>query len=245
MTSYMICTTARSGSNLLCDYLANTGELGRPAEHFNPDVIRRGAFGRRFAFEETLPCGDYIAWLRAEHSSRNGVFGTKVLFEDMASYLRFDAFKDLLTTSRCILLRRRDKARQAVSYFFAAETGQWVHSDPPQRDPESLAYDYAVLRAHLRRLVDQETMWLGTLASLGIAYREIFFEDFVRDPRAHIEAIARDVGVAAEGLPCRASLREQGTALSQAFGERLRADLLREIVGPPPPVEYKGLRLGI
>ena len=38
--SYVICTTARSGSNLVCDYLAKTGRLGRPTEFFNPDIVR-------------------------------------------------------------------------------------------------------------------------------------------------------------------------------------------------------------
>lgn len=241
--NYMICTTARSGSNLLCDYLANTGLLGRPTEHFNPDIIRRGAFGRRFAFEEPLPCSAYVAWLRDQHSTPNGVFGTKVLYEDLATYFRFPSFVDLMRGSRCILLRRRDKARQAVSYFFAAETGQWVHTDTPRRDPDTLPYDRGTLRAHLRRLVEQETMWLGLLASLGIEYREIFFEDFVRDPRQHIEAIARDLGLPTDDIPCRASLREQGTARSRSFSERLKGDLVREIAEPPLPAEYKGLRL--
>ncbi len=207
--NYMICTTARSGSNLLCDYLANTDALGRPAEHFNPDVVRRGAFGRRFPFVEPLPCGDYIAWLLEQHRTPNGVFGTKVLYEDLANYFRFPAFEELMRGSRCILLRRRDKARQAVSY----------------------------------RLVEQETMWLGILASLGIDHREIFFEDFVRDPRHHIEAIARDLGLATDGLTCRASLREQGTERSRSFGEKLKDDLLREIAEPAFAAEYKGLGL--
>jgi LPS sulfotransferase NodH len=241
--NYMICTTARSGSNLLCDYLVNTGVLGRPTEHFNPDIVRRGAFGRRFTFEEPLPCGDYIAWLYEHHRTPNGVFGTKVLYEDLANYFRFPAFAELMRGSRCILLRRRDKARQAVSYYFAAETGQWVHTDKPRRDPESLPYDCAVLRSHMRRLVEQETMWLGILASLGIDHREIFFEDFVRDPRHHIDAIARDLGLATDELACRASLREQGTALNRSFSERLKDDLLREIAEPAFAAEYKGLGL--
>ncbi len=243
MIPYMICTTARSGSNLLCDYLANTGVLGRPTEHFNPDIVRKGAFGRRFSFTEPLPCGDYIAWLHEQHCTPNGVFGTKVLYEDLANYFRFPAFVDLLRSSRCILLRRRDKPRQAVSYYFAAETGLWVHTDKPRRDPASLPYDHAVLRAHMRRLVEQETMWLAILASLGIEHREVFFEDFVRDPRRHITAIAGDLGVPTEDLPCRASLREQGNELSRSFGERLKDDILREIAQPPLPPEYKGLRL--
>ncbi|WP_198372710.1 Stf0 family sulfotransferase [Roseomonas rosulenta] len=69
---FVICTTARSGSNLVCDYIAITARLGKPTEFLNPDIVRRGAYGRRFDAPEPISLTDYVKWVATTHATPNG-----------------------------------------------------------------------------------------------------------------------------------------------------------------------------
>ena len=56
-TSYTVCATQRSGSNLLCEALVNTGAAGRPTEYFLPaGVVPLVAVYEDFiqSYEETI-----------------------------------------------------------------------------------------------------------------------------------------------------------------------------------------------
>jgi LPS sulfotransferase NodH len=107
--SYLICTTPRSGSTLLCELLTATGVAGRPDEYFQqlrttgmpmtprdylagvaPDIIpvedREGELEqhelfdpRRFASFE-----EYMGWVVQRATTPNGVFGAKIMWPYMA-----------------------------------------------------------------------------------------------------------------------------------------------------------------
>ena len=49
---YLVCSTPRSGSSLLCDALALTGRMGAPIEYFNPD--HRRALSERWGISPQL-----------------------------------------------------------------------------------------------------------------------------------------------------------------------------------------------
>ena len=103
--SYLICTTPRSGSTLLCELLEGTGIAGRPDEYFQQlrstglpmsprDYLGGGADllpgvpvaggqlvehslydPRRFA-----SFGDYVAWVKERATTDNGVLGFKIMW---------------------------------------------------------------------------------------------------------------------------------------------------------------------
>src|ERR1700733_13987352 len=82
--SYIVAATPRCGSNLLCNLMWQSGLLGAPAEYWN--YIKRQAPKQRIIgtgmmerLEATSPL-DYIAKLVACRTSKNGVFGVKLLF---------------------------------------------------------------------------------------------------------------------------------------------------------------------
>src|SRR3712207_3792035 len=112
-STYLVCTTPRSGSTLLCEALARTGIAGRPAEYF--EALRGTDTPRqpRQYFDEIpsdvealLPLteqepaeelaraatyADYLAWAREAGTTANGIFGAKIMWghvHDLAGRLR-------------------------------------------------------------------------------------------------------------------------------------------------------------
>jgi LPS sulfotransferase NodH len=106
--SYLICSTPRTGSSLLCDALAATGVAGRPEEYFQfrartgfprrPQEYFEGAQDAAEIFEILGPrtrvedeesrfdpsrftrYEDYLTWALEEGTTPNGVFGAKVMW---------------------------------------------------------------------------------------------------------------------------------------------------------------------
>jgi len=242
-STYLICTTARSGSNLFCDYLKNSNILGKPAEFFNPDVIRSTRYYKENSNENSLSVQLYLNWLRSTHSSTNGVFGVKLLYEDFDNLRSFAAVRGLFDNSHIIFLRRRSKIRQAISYFFASETGQWVASDPPLKQLREVEFDFSAIKRHLFRLTDQDARWQAILVGLEYSYQELYFEDLVADPAGAIRAVANalEVADAESDFRVQADLAEQKNEMSKDFYRMFCTDFTKSVFDPQSKKIYKNL----
>ena len=108
--SYLICTTPRSGSTLLCELLTATGVAGRPEEYFQqlpatgmPMTPRDYLEGLSPALIPELDGGDdaawvsplydprrfrdyraYVDWVLAQGTTPNGVFAAKIMWPYVA-----------------------------------------------------------------------------------------------------------------------------------------------------------------
>src|ERR1700687_5667641 len=99
---YAICTSGRSGSNLLCQYLSSTGMLGNPLEYFN------GA-GRRMLGQPDYPDDParQIDWILTAGATPNGIYGVKIFpaqFDQVEKAIRWT---EMLPNLAFVLLRRR------------------------------------------------------------------------------------------------------------------------------------------
>jgi trehalose 2-sulfotransferase len=115
--AYLICSTPRSGSSLLCEALTNTGVAGRPDEYFQERRPGTLPVGPREYFEDGGPLdvsallsdasppkvsaehdprrfasySGYLEWAIGRGATANGVFGAKVMwgsFPGLLSRLR-------------------------------------------------------------------------------------------------------------------------------------------------------------
>ena len=239
--NYVICTTARSGSNLFCNYLTNTRRLGRPGELLNPDSVRASRFGRDIAPGSPVSMEAYFAWLRQTFTTPKGVFGIKVLYEDFDNFKGFRQIQDYFASAKIYVLRRRSKLRQAISYYFAEQTGQWVATDAASMAIEDVPFDFARIEQHLRRLCLQDMAWITHLEAARLPYTEVIFEDFLKAPADHLAAIARDLGMDPEGMPVEATLKEQANARSAQFAAQFADAFRAHAFTPHGAVCYKGL----
>lgn len=239
--SYVICTTARSGSNLVCDYLAKTGRLGRPTEFFNPDIVRTGTFGQRFSFADHVAVSDYLDWLKSAHSTPNGVFGVKMLFEDYEHLGQFPAVRALLETSTLVRLTRRRKTAQAVSYLMAVETGQWIASDVARKPIDQVEFDFSKINQHLDRLCMQDARWDAALDSRGLSALHWHFEDFLLAPHDHLNSLAASMDVDLPNTRIHTSLEKQSTERSHEFLVAFQKEAKTQGMRETGEITYEGV----
>jgi len=143
--TFVIATTPRTGSTLLCHALAQTGRVGTPREYLAPMQIRD--FSLRFGTPAarvralllrgplrhiaTLPDGDpasvraYLDAIRQVRSGPTGWFGLKLHPHQSARWLDADP-EAVLGPCTWIRLRRADRVGQAISWVRARQTGRFV-----------------------------------------------------------------------------------------------------------------------
>jgi len=142
---YLIFSTQRTGSELLCAYLRERA-IGVPLEYFGPASLA-----------ERLDCLDgngrtmfqrYVPLLEAKRTTPNGIFGMKLhpgQLEALSESNDEKAIRFLDLFGKIIVLRRRDKVLQAISLARAIITGQFhnVAGDEtrPLSAPDELLFE--------------------------------------------------------------------------------------------------------
>jgi len=198
--SYIICSTNRTGSFLLCEALINTGVAGGPGEYFWR--------GNEEGFRERWGVTDYADYVQAavcQGSTENGVFGVKIMrnyMDDVLTKMRalpqlrardlkaHEVFSELFPNLRYIWITRRDKLRQAISFEKAIQTGIWARSREDQAQPEApLEYRPAAIREHMENIALDEALWNELFEEAGVTPHVVVYEHLAR----HYEDTARDV----------------------------------------------------
>jgi LPS sulfotransferase NodH len=243
---YAICTTPRTRSWLLCDALDSTGVAGHPIEAFQRllDKETRAVVFEGLVDEDAravlaaLPLppnpekGDIVARVRAEGTTANGAFGTKLMWrdlQDLAVYLQRPADASLMRLLapqlKCIYLSRVDKDAQAVSYCKALQTGEWQHGMPSLPE-EICVYSYGLIDHARREVVEHDLAWQEWFAVNGIEPLHITDEQLDTDREETIARVLRFIGVddePARELP-QPKLRRQANALTAQWLAFYRRD---------------------
>jgi len=129
--SYIIASTMRTGSYLLCEALEATGRAGHPREIFCPE--RRGMYEGEWQLPKGVALEDFMRVAIEQGTSENGVFGTKIHFHHLEPLAReaqwtgepVQLLRRLFRGAKYIYLRRRDRRGQAISWYRANVTNQW------------------------------------------------------------------------------------------------------------------------
>jgi LPS sulfotransferase NodH len=241
--SYLVCATPRSGSTLLCDVLTRTGVAGRPQEYWEAlpgtglprqprEYLPALAEGE---LDELLPPVHRGAPLppfrerleKAFHdgTTPNGVFGAKIMW----GYLRpvLDGLgaepEEALPDLHYVLVRRRDKLRQAISLWRAIQTQQWRRehaADDGDGGPE-LVYSAAAIDALQGQLAEQEHAWERWLAARPVHPLVLDYEDFAGRPQVAVAAVLRHLGLPVpDELPAATRMQRQSDGLSEEWRRR-------------------------
>jgi trehalose 2-sulfotransferase len=198
--SYVICSTPRSGSYLLCGALVETGVAGIPTERFPrpPDfevtTQRLEEAVTRWSSElESTPTDDaaYVRKILQQGTTPNGVFGIKIhrvqlddAIRRIGAYLgRNDlAVPHLLESAfpnlSYIWLRRRDKIAQAISLFKANSSMSFVQISG-QRPTTRIKIDYDEMKIafYLSAIRNWDNGWRYFFDSNDIQPLIIEYED--------------------------------------------------------------------
>lgn len=231
--SYTIAFTLRSGSNLLCDYLALNG-LGQPTEYFQYPLGQ----ANRFWFDLLgVPPDDLRGFLEQlpRQRSQRGLFGSKMTWDHKNALLaalhehgaQARDIADLFPHHRWIYLQRGSRIDQAVSLWRAQQSGVWTSTQagasaaPP--------YDFFGLFTCLFTLLVEDHLWQEYFAQRAIVPHRISYEALLAEPRAVLAELAAllrpDEPLAPEQIQLGSPLRVQRDPATAQLRQRFREDL--------------------
>jgi LPS sulfotransferase NodH len=214
---YAICTQPRSGSNLLCQYLSSTDQLGYPLEYFNGP-------GRRALGLPDFPDAPELqidAILRMG-ATPNGVYAVKLFASQFAAFSGRVRWIDLLPNLHFVYLSRDDLLGQAISWVRALQTAQYRSTQAPKR---VAVYDSDLIRSQLMIILRERAQWEAFFARTGIKPLRIIYERFVEDRSNHVELVADFVKVENPVVDQRRiDLGIQRDAVTEEWERRFRAE---------------------
>jgi trehalose 2-sulfotransferase len=197
-SAYTIAMLPRTGSTALCSLLSQTQRLGFPDEYLNP----RGPVQHWMKQLSTSDFDDYLAAIRRERATANGVFGMKTTFDDFSPHV--DALKrhGLFGDSPFIYLTRDDIPAQAVSEFIAEESGVWhrdgsgnVYQSVATKDVADVEFDEQRISNIAGRFIQMQERWEEFFSRHRIEPLRISYEDLHSDADSVVRAIAGHVEV--------------------------------------------------
>ena len=245
--SYVICTTPRSGSTLLCKLLADTGVAGNPDSYFHRPSITAWLDHFDLTPDDTVPERDVLRSVFraaiAKGSLDTGVFGLRMQRESFGFFARklavlhpglssdIERFHAAFGRTLFIHLSRRDKVQQAISNVKAQQTGLW-HAAPdgtelqrlsPAREP---VYDAAAIRAKVEEVTALDRDWERWFASEAVAPLRLDYEGLAADPlqtlRHVLDALGLDRKAASGVKPGVAKLADE---TSKVWEARFRSEV--------------------
>ena len=214
--AYVICTTPRSGSTLLCRLLAATGRAGNPDSYFHQPSLHSwladfSLTPDAFASDREAAAAVFAAaWAKGEAGT--GMFGLRLqrasfaFFIEQAALLYPEAATDAARISACfgethfIHLTRRDKLAQAISMVKAEQTGLW-HKAADGSELERLAppgppaYDARRIAEKVETLTALDAEWPIWFAREGIEPLTLAYEDLAANPQGALGQVLAALGL--------------------------------------------------
>ncbi|MDQ6782695.1 MAG: Stf0 family sulfotransferase [Actinomycetota bacterium] len=196
----------------------------------------------------------FVAAIRGIAATDNGVLGVKLHWRHLEQVVGSSACSTLETLAgqeaalrswfpnpRYVLLTRRDRLRQAISYHRAIESDEWwttgrpsprrATTEPAVSDGAGTAEPTGERELDLGQveqlrliLLGHEQRWHELFSAAGVAPLELVYEDVVADPPKAVAAVLGHLGVAApeERAQPKARLRRQADDLTERTVERYR-----------------------
>ncbi|NES84793.1 MAG: hypothetical protein F6K10_27155 [Moorea sp. SIO2B7] len=200
--SYIVCSTGRSGSTLLCRTLDELDCCGHPEEDFHHYTI--AGLQLKSNLENFI---DYCNSVLEKGLSSNGIFGIKMHWWQMFDFLKIARqipdFKDkqdleilnaIFPNLKFIYIWRKDMVRQAISTVIALETNQWVKPNQSELEQEreneedlkqestttSPKFKPVKIYNWEKKFKDQNRRWREFFRDNHLDYYEVVYEDFLK-----------------------------------------------------------------
>jgi len=183
--TYLIASEPRTGSNLLCEMLRQSGVAGVPHEYFHAEAV---ALVRARAGHATPAA--YLADLVVRRTTPNGVFGVKAHGFQLAAFVP-QVRGALPPLARVVRVTRRDVVAQAVSLAIARRTGIWSRQGAEAPADPALAYDFGAIAGALALVQAERARWAAFQARLRRAPLVLDYEAIAADPGAACALVLR------------------------------------------------------
>jgi LPS sulfotransferase NodH len=214
--SYIICTSPRSGSTLLCKLLAATGRTGNPDSHFHePSLaswLESFALSRADFASEREALSAVFEAARRYGTGDTGLFGLRLqrgsfdFFMQQAGILYPNRKSDLeriqaaFGKTLLIHLTRANKLDQAISCVKAEQTGLW-HRAPDGTELERLSaprepfYDAAEIARHLAEFAAFDAAWKDWFEREKVRPLQLSYDELALDPAGVLARVLDELGL--------------------------------------------------
>lgn len=244
---YIICTSPRSGSTLLCSMLNDTGKAGSPDSFFHePRFMQEWADVWQLPAKSSVSTAVYeAAYLGATVTAGHGgtpVFGMRLqqpylpllaaILCRLHPALSTDAarLEHVFGPLRYVYLTRRDKVAQAVSLVKARQTGLWHrHANGSERErsgpPAEAAYHFPTIEAEVDAFTRADRAWHEWFAREGIEPLRIDYEGLAADPAGTVVRLCAALNIALpDGVAPKPPTAKLADASSLAWAHRYRTE---------------------
>jgi LPS sulfotransferase NodH len=194
---YIVLSTPRSGSTLLCSALHNSKLAGVPFEYFHYSLLDKIGNPEKSLRNLYL----YFHNLQYRRTSHNGVFGIKLHFLQYDRLFGNDShgFDFLLKFDKFILTYRRDKILQAISSILAIENNVWSRNTESANGivgRDFTSADITAISNYIQDMETQEQAWRNICHQLGIQPLEVAYEDLEADHSTEFDRICNYLDIA-------------------------------------------------
>ena len=245
--SYIICTSPRSGSTLLCKLLAATGVAGKPGSYFHEPSLSDWLSYFDLAQDPSAAERDVLAEIfraaMAKGSLDTGMFGLRLqrhsfdFFTEKLAVLHPELSRDTQRLQAAfgrtlfIHLTRCDKVEQAVSHVKAEQSGLW-HAAPDGTElerlspPQKLVYDADEIWARYDELSAYDRDWEDWFGAEEITPLRLTYEALSEDPIESLCQTLDELGLerdAAAGV--EPSVAKLADGISRDWVARFRSEL--------------------
>ncbi|MEM6842131.1 MAG: Stf0 family sulfotransferase [Bacteroidota bacterium] len=243
--SYTIWFSQRNGSSLLCEALASTGIAGKPGEHF-----LMPANASLFDFYKVNSYEELQEKLWQTGMTANGVFGIKTqapkrindpLIDELTKFpgiekshpANYEVWANAFPNGKHIFLTRRNKVRQAVSWWKAIITEEW-HRESGKSRPYSAhdirdRYDFNAIRHLLLEANFLENRTQDFFDGGNIVPLTIVYEDLIREYEETVRGINKFLGISETSYSVAQPYYEQlADEVSDDWTERFRVEMQKD-----------------
>ena len=217
--SYVVCTSPRSGSTLLCRLLASTGVAGNPESWFHNPSVTDWLANFNLAEDNSLSEREILLKIFeagiVKGRANNGIFGLrlqrhsfdflqqKLAVLNPALWNDAQRFKAVFGNTLYIHLSRQDKVKQAVSYVKASQSGLWhVAPDGTELErlsaPTELEYNADDIRKCFVELSAYDQGWKRWFATEKINPLPISYESLSENPLQTLRWLLDRLGLYSE-----------------------------------------------
>lgn len=236
--AYILCTSPRSGSTLLCALLRDSGVAGHPKSYFHRPSLPEWRTGLDLAQDAART--DIFAEATRQGRGNTDIFGLRLqrnsapfFFAQLremhpAAQTDVQALTAQFGPTRYLYLQRKDKVAQAVSLVRANQSGLWHrNADGSELErtapPQDLQYDPDAIAEEIETLTTFDTEWQAWFDAENITPLRLDYDTLSADPAG---TLARTLDFL--GLPRIAHVNPAVTRLADATNAewiaRFRAD---------------------
>jgi LPS sulfotransferase NodH len=214
--AYVICTSPRSGSTMLCGMLEATGQAGSPDSHFHVPSLDAWIDEYGLAPDPGTSMRDRLDLVLAAAVTRGrgatAMFGLRLQQDSLDHFLSMlgiahpgvaggaASIEAAFGRTRYLHLTRRDRLGQAISHLIATQTGLW-HRNADGSELERLAepaapvYDPDVIRALIARAEARDLAWNRWFVRERIKPLRLTYEVLSADPQGVLGCVLAHLGL--------------------------------------------------